>query len=342
MKEKRSEKIRKFIINNIEKHSNDIVALSSKKFCVSRTTIHRHLTTLIKKGEIIKSGTTNRIIYSLKNTKNKSFEFKILPSIEEDKIWSEYIKPDIQNLPKNLYEICYYGFTEMFNNALEHSEGKLIKVSTNWQEQNLVISIQDNGIGVFEKIKNNKNFTDTKEAAFHMAKGRLTTAPKNHTGEGIFFTSRVFDEFYIVANGLKYTRINKELNDFFIESSKEQTKGSNIQMKIGLKSKTLLKDIFAKFYTDPNTGAFDRTNIKVELSKLNEEYFISRSQAKRILMGLDKFKEIILDFKDVKSIGQGFADEVFRVFKLSHPNIEIKYTNANNNVEFMIKRSKTN
>ncbi|MCX6112011.1 MAG: STAS-like domain-containing protein [Proteobacteria bacterium] len=76
----------------------------------------------------------------------------------------------------------------------------------------------------------------------------------------------------------------------------------------------------------------------VKLSDLGEEQYVSRSQAKRILLALDKFEKIILDFKDVKTVGQGFVDEVFRVFKQEHPNIEIEYVNANDNVLFMLKR----
>jgi len=55
-------------------------------------------------------------------------------------------------------------------------------------------------------------------------------------------------------------------------------------------------------------------------------------------MDLDKFEKIILDFDGVKTVGQGFVDEIFRVFKREHLNIGIEYINANNDVEFMIKR----
>jgi len=56
---------------------------------------------------------------------------------------------------------------------------------------------------------------------------------------------------------------------------------------------------------------------------------ISRSQAKRLLMGLEKFKQVVLDFKGVSSVGQAFVDEVFRVFQNEHPDIAIQYFNAN-------------
>ena len=70
--------------------------------------------------------------------------------------------------------------------------------------------------------------------------------------------------------------------------------------------------------------------------------YISRSQARRILGGLDKFRTVILDFKNVKTVGQGFADEVFRVWKRHYPNIDIVTKNANENITFMIKRALAN
>ncbi|MBU2471835.1 MAG: STAS-like domain-containing protein [Bacteroidetes bacterium] len=68
--------------------------------------------------------------------------------------------------------------------------------------------------------------------------------------------------------------------------------------------------------------------------------YISRSQARRVLSGLEKFKEIILDFKNVHSMGQGFADEVFRVWQRRNPQIKISEQNADENIRFMIKHVK--
>ena len=59
------------------------------------------------------------------------------------------------------------------------------------------------------------------------------------------------------------------------------------------------------------------------------------------MMGLEKFRHITLDFKRVDTVGQGFVDEVFRVFQNQHLKIEITYIHANENVEFMIRRSLT-
>jgi hypothetical protein len=73
---------------------------------------------------------------------------------------------------------------------------------------------------------------------------------------------------------------------------------------------------------------------------LQREY-VSRSEAKRLLHNLDKFSEIELDMREVKQVGQGFVDEVFRVFAAAHPAIIIRSTNASAAVDAMIRHVKT-
>jgi len=76
----------------------------------------------------------------------------------------------------------------------------------------------------------------------------------------------------------------------------------------------------------------------ISLSKIGSETLISRSQAKGIVLGLEKFNYVTLDFDGIRLAGQGFVDEVFRVFANAHPDTKITYINANADVEFMIKR----
>ena len=66
---------------------------------------------------------------------------------------------------------------------------------------------------------------------------------------------------------------------------------------------------------------------------------ISRSQAKRVLSRFDHFQEVLLDFKGVNSIGQAFADEIFRVFKRSHPEVRVIAINISPDIARMIRRA---
>ena len=69
------------------------------------------------------------------------------------------------------------------------------------------------------------------------------------------------------------------------------------------------------------------------------ENVVSRSQAKRLLVGSERFEEVMLDFEGVPEIGQAFSDEVFRVFKNQHPGTRIAWTRACPDVERMIQRA---
>ncbi len=336
-----AEQIKSFILGNIPEHPKDIVAIAAKKFAVSRTTVHRHLNKLAKDKKILKTGTTVRAVYTLFSSRDKKVETKIQPGVDENEIWKENFQRDFSSLNENVSYICNYGFTEIFNNALDHSEGSRVIVKTEWKEDAVEILITDDGIGIFKKIKTTLGLENEREAILQLSKGKFTTEPKNHTGEGIFFTSRCFDEFWIIANGLSYRKRNGP-DDWFIESREDKHEdGTCVSMQIRFDSKRRAEQIFneySKSDSDSGIKKFDKTHILVILSKLEEERYVSRSQAKRILIGLEKFREIILDFKDIVTVGQGFVDEIFRVFKNEHPETVIKYCNANEDVEFMIKR----
>ncbi|MFH1304941.1 MAG: STAS-like domain-containing protein, partial [Candidatus Omnitrophota bacterium] len=82
---------------------------------------------------------------------------------------------------------------------------------------------------------------------------------------------------------------------------------------------------------------FSKTTIPVKLLKHEGEELISRSQAKRLIARFDRFKEVILDFEGVKTIGQSFADEVFRVFRAQNPTVHLTWINTNEEIDRTIK-----
>lgn len=336
MRVSQADAIRNYILENIFFHSVDIVAKTVQQFNVTRTTVHRHLAYLLEQGQIIKSGTTRNIKYALRTSIDRCLSYKIQGNLSEFDVLQQDFNDIFKKFSENIGDVCVYGFTEMFNNALEHSKGTMISVLTEYKNNQLLISIQDNGIGIFQNIYEYFQLSDPREAVFQLTKGKMTTDPTKHTGEGIFFTSRAFDTFEIYANHLHYFRNNIE-NDWALESCHKNKPGSTICMSIHKDSLINLVELF-KQYQDPETLAFNHTEIIVGLSKLSDEPFISRSQAKRVIIGLEKFQQITLDFSGVRLVGQGFVDEVFRVFKLSHPTTTINYINANSDVIFMIKR----
>lgn len=331
----KSKKISEFILKNIEHYSSEIVSIVAEKFNISRQRALVYIKKEIDNERIIKIGETSSTRYFLIGGNHIEFGLKIEPSLDEDRVWSKYIKPMTLKYPENIQQNCLYGFTEILNNAINHSGGQIVFIDAIIEKDNLIITIMDNGVGIFKKIQEALKLESIREAILHLSKGKFTTDPANHTGEGIFFTSRIFDGFAILSSDLCYTFSNEE---WFLSSEKEEKfgKGTLIKMTLSLKSKKTCKEVMDQ-YTDQEIG-FSKTIVAVALSSDPQDPHVSRSQAKRLLMGLDKFKTIILDFKGVKSVGQAFVDEVFRVFKNRYPDKIIKYINVNDDVESMIKR----
>ena len=87
--------------------------------------------------------------------------------------------------------------------------------------------------------------------------------------------------------------------------------------------------------------AFTKTVVPVRLAQYGDERLVSRSQAKRLLAGVDKFRVVVFDFSGVEAVGQAFADEVFRVFKKQHPEMQIMSLNASKDVAQMISRAES-
>lgn len=331
-----STEIADFIAINVPKHPSDIVHLVATQFSISRQRAFWYLMREVKAGKVIKTGRTRATKYFLLTGDEISFSLKIEPSLEEDRIWTQYLRQKMALYPKNIYDICQFGFTEILNNAKDHSEGKEISCSLHVTDEEVVMTILDDGVGIFRKIQHALQLSSIRESLLHLSKGKFTTDPSRHTGQGIFFTSRIFDEFSILSGGLYYTFTG---NDWLLlEEKRQEEKGTIVTMKISTSSKKIAKDIFDDYANIDEDIGFHKTVVAVRLSSDDNDPHVSRSEAKRLLMGLDRFKSILLDFNNVKSVGQAFVDQVFRVFQNEHPDITISYRDANPDVEMMIKR----
>jgi len=302
----------------------------------SRAYINRILNNLINKNLIIRQGKTNKTHYVLYKKNNINFKkiYKI-KNLNEDFVFGEIKLTTnfFNNLPDKVQSIIYYAFTEMLNNAIDHSSSETVEIIIDQNKNNLFFEINDFGVGIFEHIKNKKQLNNHLEALQDLLKGKQTTDQQHHTGEGIFFTSKIVDKFIITSSNLKLI-INNNINDIFVKENKK-IKGTQVSWQIKKNTQKKLTDIFNK-YADSDLS-FNKTEVKVDLYKINSPH-ISRSEAKRLISGLEKFKTVILDFKDVNLIGQGFADEIFRVWQNKYPQIKIKSINTNKIIKMMIGR----
>ncbi|MDP2853354.1 MAG: DUF4325 domain-containing protein [Smithellaceae bacterium] len=336
--------LKDLIFDFLKKKSRVTTADLVNKTGFSRAYAQMFLKNLANEGAIIRVGKANQAHYVLPSKKG------VLPArpprvrkiinnknLAEDKVLSA-IKEEssiFQGISGNVSSIVDYAFTEMLNNAIEHSESEKIDVVLMKTRTDIRFTIVDWGVGIFNNIMKRKRLASTMDAIQDLLKGKETTAPEAHSGEGIFFTSKIADQL-IIKSFQKKLFFDNAAQDIYIKDI-QSTRGTRVEFVLGLKSKKTLPDLFNQ-YTD-ESFQFSKTGVKVKLYHQDVDY-VSRSQARRILAGLEKFKTIELDFKDVDTVGQAFADEIFRVWLNTHKDIKVTVKNIHENIRLMIRRAK--
>lgn len=327
--------ITSFILTNLPQHPQDIVKTTSTFFGVSRQSVYRYLNMLISIGDVTAKGENRNKTYHIK-FKTQQFVFPG-NDWDEEIVWRQYVRTVLPTLPVNVLDICHYGIGEMVNNIIDHSEATEFTITVEINSQIIRFWLIDNGIGIFTKIQRDFKLQDKRHAILELAKGKLTSDPSRHTGEGIFFTSRMYDEFAIISEDIAF--LGHDQDDWLLPDRSNYIKGTVVFMSIGKEARQTMKEVFDRFTPDIDDDdfGFQRTTIPVRLAQYEGESLVSRSQAKRLIARFDQFKEVILDFKGIEIIGQPFADEVFRVFPKDHPKTNLHTINTNHDIDRMIK-----
>ncbi len=335
---KRGEEIRQFILANVEQYPNDVANLTSKTFEISRQAVNKHIHCLVEQQALLVRGSTRSRHYILQPLEKWDHIYDLSNLLEEHVIWKNEISPRLGQMPDNVMDIWNYGFTEMLNNAIDHSSGKNVSIHLEKTATTTEVQIYDDGEGIFKKIQRQLELIDERHAVLELSKGKLTTDPANHSGEGIFFSSRMFDDFKILSGNVYFSHQHNKVEDWILETKKTQS-GTSVFMKLNNNTARTTTKIFDSF-SDENYS-FSKTVVPVRLAQYGHEKLISRSQAKRLLVRIDRFKIVIFDFDGVETIGQAFADEVFRVFRNQHPEIELHHINTCKDVGQMISRAES-
>lgn len=340
-------KTKEFILQQVQKKRKISSAEIVSALGISRQTAAQHLRELANQKKLLKIGSTRGSFYQPYSkakvrslTRAKTFSgVRSVKNLQEDRVFREAdLRMNLKRaLSKGAHEIINYAFTEMLNNVIDHSKSKQVFFAIKVAEGKVYFNIQDHGIGVFESIRKKFHLGDHYEAVEHLLKGKQTTAPKKHSGEGIFFTSKISDRFSLESARLKLI-VDNEREDTALVQRKRFMMGTEVQFMIKQRSAKRLKPLFDLYSNEEYE--FDKTRVVVHLSKKEGEY-ISRSEAKRILIGLEKFKRILFDFKQVPAVGQSFADEIFRVYQKEHPETQFEIANAVPAVALMINRARS-
>ncbi len=310
-----------------------LCAKLADQFGVSRSSMGKWLRVLIADGWLVRGGTQSRPVYKpgLVREVSRSYPIK---GLDEQTPWERDFAPCFALAP-NITRLAHHAFTELLNNAVDHSGGTKVSISMRQNKTHLHLLIRDDGCGVFHRIQDAFQISSPQLALLELSKGKLTTQPEFHSGRGLFFTSRLFDVFDLYANQLTYQHNHWQRKDW-LKANPLGVSGTAIFMSLALNTTRTLEDVFGEHAKGAQDLSFSRTEVAMRLAHAPGEALESRAQAKRIANRLEAFETVVLDFEGVDAIGQGFADELFRVFVSQHPSVQLQPRNMNTHVAAMV------
>lgn len=332
----RSAEIEDALLKAVADHPRDLVGVVAAQLGLSRQRVAIQVRALVAADYLRKSGST-RPIYGI--GPNRRFERAFqLAGLTEDVVWFGHLLPLLGGLPRNVLDIAQHGVTEMVNNVIDHAEAAHLRIRMDLRDGDLRLEVADDGVGIFRRIARALDLPDERLALLELSKGKFTTDPRRHTGEGVFFTSRMFDNFGIIAGGLVFEH-DVDGADILVADDEMPDRGTTVLMAIHTSATRTPREVFEAYSSGPNDYSFAKTVVPVRLAQVGDENLISRSQARRLLQRVDRFRRVVLDFAGVLWIGQAFADEIFRVFARAHPEVELMPVHADPEVQQMIRRA---
>jgi anti-sigma regulatory factor (Ser/Thr protein kinase) len=302
---------------------------------VSRQAAHGRLRSLVQAGWVEQKGAGRATRYQLVDRRwVRQYERE---GLAEDDVYRHLVAEMrlADELDRPARSVVSYALTELVNNAIDHSGGTFVRVSASWRPHRLQLEVEDDGIGAFRHVREHIGLETDLDAILEISKGKTTTAPERHTGEGLFFVSKAVDTFRLESGGYLWV-VDNDRGDIAIGALAAERRGTLARVALDASNPRDLRALFDEYTEDYQ---FVRTRTVIKLFQLGA-LFVSRSEAKRLLHGLEKFREVVLDFRGVEAIGQGFADEVFRVWARAHPDVLLTPVEMNDAVAFMLRRAR--
>lgn len=326
-----AERVRQLAARRGEIQNRDL----ARALRVSPATAHRVLQALVVGGTLERTGKGRAARYRLRTVRRR-FPVK---GLDEHRAW-ETIATDvarIRPLAPDAARSLAYAASEILNNAADHSRGRTVEVTVEFERSDTTVAtIHDDGIGVFRRVCEDFGFATPEDAIVQLEKGKLTSDPARHSGEGLFFSSKAVTRFRLESQGIAWV-VDNQVRDSGIAPS-DVRRGTRVRLEMAAGHVPRLEDVFAA-YTDPETLRFTRTRTTVKLASVGK-VLVSRSEAKRVVARLMDFRHVTLDFSGVEMVGQGFCDEIFRVFARAHPEVATEPVGMNDAVAFMVARAR--
>lgn len=319
-----------WITTAARQHGDDLIAHLMQRLGLSRRRTRRLLDQLTNAGWLVAEGSRRRPHYR-PGPMRQVVRHYALAGLAEDLPWAQDFAPCFDLRP-NVARLAQHAFTELLNNAIDHSGGAGVTVSVRQTGLHLQMLVSDDGCGIFQRIEQAWQIDDPRLAMLELGKGKLTTQPTRHLGQGLFYVARAADVFDLHANHQGFQR--RPGFSGWADVRPLERQGTSIYLAIALDTSRTLDEVL-RSHADDGYG-FDHTEVSLRLLTGTNTWLESRAQARRVTARLSAFRRAHLDFSGIDEIGPAFADELFRVYARAHPQVQLVPEAATPRVAAMI------
>lgn len=315
-------------------HPQDLPAYVAQRLSISRTSARNQLNKLVEAQWLQRDGVSRKAVYKPGALRQVVRRYN-LDGLQEDLPWSQDFAGRFE-LKANVARIAQHVFTELLNNAIDHSGGASVTVSMRQTPTQLQLLVSDDGRGVFQTVAERFQITDPTVAMLELAKGKLTSQPQAHTGRGLFFSAKLADIFDLHANDTAFQQREWQRDQWWQRSRPACRVGTSVYVAICVDTERTLDQVLHRYSLDGAGYGFERTVVPLKLITQEQSGLESRAQARRVASRLAQFRRVELDFEGLADVGHGFTDELFRVFGAQHPELQLVPVNMAPRVAAMI------
>ncbi|MBI5259658.1 MAG: DUF4325 domain-containing protein [Burkholderiales bacterium] len=315
-------------------HPQDLPTVLCERLSISRNSARVQLNKLVESQWLARDGVSRRATYRPGPLRQVVRRYA-LSGLQEDLPWAQDFAPRFELKP-NVSRMAQHVFTELLNNAIDHSGGSSVTVSMRQTPTQLQLLVSDDGRGVFDAVAERFNITEPSVAMLELAKGKLTSQPDAHTGRGLFFSAKLADIFDLHANEAAFQQREWQRDQWWQRSRPACRRGTSVYVAICVDTERNLDEVLRRYSLDGQGYGFERTVVPLKLITQAQVGLESRAQARRVVSRLSQFQRVELDFDGLADIGHGFADELFRVFGRQHPRLQLVPVNMAPRVAAMV------
>src|SRR5262249_32012198 len=144
--------IKQMLLEEIAAGDSSPVAKVARQASVSRQAVDKQLRSLIGQGIVLIEGEGKGSRYFLAVLNEKLSRFRLADGLEEHVVFRDVVLPAVSDRAAGELAVLAYGFNEMLNNAIEHSQAKEVVVRVVRNAGSITMQIIDDGVGIFKKI----------------------------------------------------------------------------------------------------------------------------------------------------------------------------------------------